>query len=106
MKFFWLTIIFYSANVLSNSPSFNCNSNSLTLIEKELCSNSELAFYDVQLNHLYSKLKKNLIVKKDQRNWLKNRNAMCSSQSKLDRISCLKIMYKQRISELNYLISS
>ena len=77
-----LTINSYAEKI---EPSFDCKKAS-TKVEKMICSSSELAQEDKELNELYNKYLKELqaskysnirdSIIKGQRNWLKGRNRL------------------------------
>ncbi len=88
------------SQVLNNSflPSFDCTKAS-TVIEKLICSNKDLSDADANLaqaykNALNSATDKTLL-KKSQREWLKNERNNCSD------VPCLLQSYKNRINQLS-----
>ena len=85
-----------------SGPSFNC-AKVTTRTEKAICNHSELSNLDTRLAKMYSQLRKSLSksdskwLQKEQRAWLKRRNA-CSNN-----INCLLQTYEDRIVELENL---
>lgn len=80
------------------AASFNCDKAS-TFVEEAICSDLELSSLDDQLGTVYrGALQRDLInesmIKQEQKDWLKARNA-CSN------VRCLKGEYQQRIARLS-----
>ncbi|EDN68526.1 conserved hypothetical protein, secreted [Beggiatoa sp. PS] len=83
------------------AASFNC-SKAHTVIKKTICSNTQLNKADEQLGKIYKQLRNSLpkwkfdTIKKEQRQWLKQRNFNCSDGN----VYCLQSMNELRIIEL------
>ena len=91
-----------SASAFAAKPSFKCSKGSHD-VEKLICEDDELAKLDVNLNNLYSTLKKNTPsakkkqLKAEQSGWVKGRNDCWKSD---DQRACVKGEYESRINEL------
>lgn len=108
MRFLIGFVVFFSFSFYvfaeETRPSFDCKK-AVTLVEKEICSNKELADLDKKVAVAFSDLKKNpngriaVSVKdliKDQREWLENRgNDECLGD-------CLKDKYKKRLFQFSF----
>ncbi|QYJ86668.1 MliC family protein [Shewanella mesophila] len=85
------------------SPSYDCNSSSLTSIETLICQDDELATLDNQMSKVYRQavIKANNeyppILKAEQRGWIKGRNDCWKSD---DKKLCVTGNYIRRITEL------
>lgn len=83
--------------------SFDC-ANARSEIEKSICGVKELAEADVELSAIYNSLQSNLPasekiqLKRDQLDWLKNRNATCSKSVNI--ADCIQSFYINRIDAL------
>ncbi len=97
----------------SFDASFECKKASAS-IEKYICSDRELSGYDIELDTLYQYLKKistrkkNEILRKKQRIWLKNRIKTCAVSREFIKsnnvLQCLEEEYQYRIKELQSLL--
>ncbi|MBL7686027.1 MAG: DUF1311 domain-containing protein [Deltaproteobacteria bacterium] len=78
------------------SASFDCKKSS-TLVEKTICSDSDLSNQDDLLHSIYSKVmsesKNKSLLLQQQKDWLKKRN-------ECHLLDCLKTLYVKRIQEL------
>jgi uncharacterized protein YecT (DUF1311 family) len=88
------------------APGFNCDK-VIIKIEKAICSDFNLAYYDNLLSSLYIKLKKSISkseelndLKESQREWIKLRNSSCDEFIGKPLHSCLIQAYYQRVSQL------
>ncbi len=83
---------------ISIEPSFDC-SKAVTLVEKTICSNQNIASLDSTMANLYKNALSGAVnpeeVKKEQRSWLKNNRNKCSDAE------CLEQEYHNRIDALN-----
>ena len=93
-----------TSTVSSNvSPSYDCNSSSLTSIETLICQDSELAMLDNQMGTIYGQAitKANnehpSILEAEQRGWVKGRNDCWKSDNQKQ---CVTESYISRITEL------
>jgi uncharacterized protein len=96
------------------SPSFSCQNDNLTQVEKIICSDPELAALDTEMSKLFEAKKKSIPEKErqsffdDQRRWLKQRDSSCNIKNKAQVIgqvteekkTCLKNLYQKRINDL------
>ena len=92
-------------------PSFDCKKAS-TKVEKMICSSSELAKEDKELNELYNKYLKELqtskysnirdSIIKGQRNWLKGRNKFTTEDKLSIYYTALIHAYKQVFGDPGY----
>ena len=83
---------------VSNAASFDCSKAS-TLVEKAICSESQLSDLDDSLMQSYKKAMANTndaaAFKNDQRSWLINVRNKCPDSA------CLKRVYTERVAYLN-----
>lgn len=84
----------------SSAASFDCTKAS-TVIEKAICSDTELSKIDEDMSAIYAKVYAiNPDIKSSQRDWLKNIK-QCGDEPNV--VSCLKEAYRIRLSGLNQL---
>jgi uncharacterized protein len=97
----------------ASSPGFNCRKDTLTPVEKIICSDPELANLDAEMSKLFEAAKKTLPDKEkqdyfvDQRRWLRQRDISCNikkdalvAQALEEKKTCLKNLYHGRINDL------
>jgi uncharacterized protein len=98
----------------ASSPGFDCQKNTLTPVEKIICSDPELAALDAEMSKLFEAKKKSIPEKErqsffdDQRRWLKQRDSSCNiknnaqviGQATEEKKTCLKNLYQTRINDL------
>jgi len=105
-KIFGLFSLFvYVLSLIISPPiaaaSFNC-SKARTVIEKTICSNTQLNKADEQLGKIYRQLRNSLpgwefdLLRKEQRQWVKQRNSNCSDGN----VYCLQLINELRIIAL------
>lgn len=98
MKTLITTITVLAFASTSHAASFDC-SKAFSLVEKTICSESQLSELDNLLMKSYKKAMTNSIdkglLKSDQKNWLANVRNKCQDSI------CLSRVYKDRISTLN-----
>ncbi len=114
-RFHFVTIseCFYGKNIslplapVNINPGFDCAKSS-TKIEKAICSNSNIAYYDSLLTSLYYKLKTTISkteklenLKQSQREWVRDRNVSCKNYTDISLHSCLVQAYYYRVSSLS-----
>ena len=117
MKKLLLSILFLLCLIINSyakekiEPSFDCKKAS-TKVEKMICSSSELAKEDKELNELYNKYLKELqtskysnirdSIIKGQRNWLKGRNKFTTEDKLSIYYTALIHAYKQVFGDPGY----
>ena len=100
MKLFTFAVFTSLFTLNVNAASFDCNKAS-TVIEKAICSDTELSKTDDEMSVVYAKVYAiNPDIKSTQRDWLKNIK-QCAGEANV--VSCLKEAYRIRISGLNQL---
>jgi uncharacterized protein len=96
------------------SPSFSCQKDNLTQVEKIICSDPELAALDAEMSKLFEAKKKSIPEKEgqpffdEQRRWLEQRDSSCNIKNSAQVIgqvteekkTCLKNLYQGRINAL------
>lgn len=92
----------------SSGPSFDCEK-AQTIIEKAICANAELSDLDNRLGNTYKDLKARAFIgedsekaafKKEQQEWIRQRNTKCSGLSLQETVACIKPLYEKRVAEL------
>ncbi len=96
-----VSLLFFSIfPFLAEATSFDC-SKATTKIEKMICSEEDLSVQDSRLADLYKEVmgivKDKEVLKKDQRGWLRERNA-CEAKA------CVEESYKKRIRQLEDIV--
>lgn len=100
MKLFTIVALASIFTLDVNAASFDCNKAS-TVIEKAICSDTELSKIDDEMSAVYAKVYAiNPDIKATQRDWLKNIK-QCTGEANV--VSCLKEAYRIRLSGLNQL---
>ncbi|MFK5971411.1 MAG: right-handed parallel beta-helix repeat-containing protein [Candidatus Marithrix sp.] len=98
---FVIFILLISLSFITNAASFDCLKANLSL-EKSICNNLQLDELDEQMGKVYLSLRKMLgkdettKLTQKQRNWLKQRLQICSSQD----VNCLMQVYQNHIGYL------
>lgn len=106
-------ILFFGFNFISPvwavDPSFDCSKASNS-VERTICKSDKLARQDLKLNKLYKNVLKKLTsdlkkkTKKEQRDWMKNRNKICQRRYK-DIEDCLLESYRKRNAGLSTMLA-
>ncbi|GIU17518.1 hypothetical protein TUM4644_02880 [Shewanella colwelliana] len=90
-------------NQADASPSYHCDSASLSSIESLICQTPQLAMLDRQLADVYSLATAKAhnehppVLKAEQQGWIKGRNDCWKSD---DKANCVALNYQSRIVEL------